>query len=168
MTPTTAEGVDTRKSERRKLRFESIDNVLAEMDRIIAAEKAGTLRITGNWSAGKTFNHLAAWINYPYEGFPPGSTPPAFLRLFIKLMRSNMIHKAMRPGIRIPRAEHGTFGVEDVATEEGARRLRESLERLKRREPAKHHSPALGPMSDDDRVSLNLRHAELHLGFLHP
>ena len=74
----------------------------------------------------------------------------------------------MKPGMRIPRAEHGTFGVEELTTDEGADRLRQAIARLQRRDQPKFHSPGLGPMSDDDRISLNLRHAELHLGFLWP
>ena len=44
--------IDTSKvQDRRKLRFHSIDDLLADVDRIVAAEKAGTLRRTGNWTA---------------------------------------------------------------------------------------------------------------------
>ena len=63
-------------------------------------------------------------------------------------------------------AEDGTVGIEPLSTAEGADRLRRALTRLKRGEPAKFDSPAFGLMSHDDRVQLNLRHAELHFSFL--
>jgi hypothetical protein len=53
-----------------------------------------------------------------------------------------------------------------MAISEAAERLRNAFHRLKRREQAFHDSPAFGPMSHDDRIVLNLRHAELHLGYL--
>jgi hypothetical protein len=45
-------------------------------------------------------------------------------------------------------------------------RLVVALRRLESSESAPFDSPAVGPLSDLDRVQLNLRHAELHLGFL--
>ncbi len=37
--------------------------------------------------------------------------------------------------------------------------------RLKNGEPCTHDSPAFGALSHEDRIRLNLRHAELHLGY---
>lgn len=165
---TIENNINTRKAERRKLRFNSLDELEGDIDRIVAAEKAGTLRITGNWSVGKTFGHIAAWINYAYEGFPPGAHPPKIVRLIVRMMRNRILNNTMRPGMRIPRAEHGTFGVDEMSTDEGAKKLREAIGKLKRREPAKFDSPAFGPATDDERIAVTLRHAELHLGFLHP
>lgn len=156
------------KPARRTLRFNSVDELLREMDRIIAAENAGTLRRTGNWTTGQIFGHLASWINYGYEGFPSGAHPPFFVRWIAKLLKNKIIHNGMRPGMRIPRTKDGTLGTEVFSTEEGALRLRSALLRLKNREPVKFHSPALGPLTDDERIALQLRHAELHLSFLHP
>lgn len=158
----------SRSVERRALRFNSIDELMRELDRIIAAENTGTLRRTGNWTTGQIFGHLAAWINYGYEGFPPGAHPPFFVRWIVKFLKNKIIHGGMRPGMRIPRTKDGTFGTEVLSTDEGASRLRAALMRLKDREPVKFHSPALGPLSDDDRIAVQLRHAELHLSYLHP
>jgi hypothetical protein len=83
-------------------------------------------------------------------------------------MKGAFIHKPMRRGFRIPRTVGGTFGTEPMGTDEGAARLRSALERLRGREPARHDSPAFGPLTDDERIALNLRHAELHLGYLWP
>ena len=40
--------VDTSKAERRKPQFNTIEDLLIDVDRIIEAERAGTLRRTGN------------------------------------------------------------------------------------------------------------------------
>jgi len=160
--------INSARCEHRALRFDSIDDLLTEIDRIVAAERAGALRCTGNWTTGQIFGHLAAWIDYGYEGFPPGAHPPWFIRIVLRMMKKKFLRGPMPRGVRIPRAPDGTFGVEPLSTDEGARRLREALARLQRREPVKFHSPAFGPVTEDERISANLRHAELHLGYLHP
>jgi len=153
-------------ADHRKLRFNNIDELLAEIDRVVSADQAGALRRTGNWSAGQIFGHLATWINYGWEGYP--MKVPWFVRWYLKRIGKRFIHEGMPQGVRIPKVEAGTYGTDVIATQDGAQRLRRALERLKQDEPPKFDSPAFGPMSLDDRVSLNLRHAELHLGYLHP
>jgi hypothetical protein len=105
---------NTSKSEHRAIRFESIDDLLAEIDRIVAADRAGTLRQTGNWTPGTILGHVAAWINYAWEGYPPGSHPPWFIRAVARLMRNRLLTKPMMRGMRIPKTPGniGTFGVE--------------------------------------------------------
>jgi len=159
--------IDTAKAEHRAMRFATIDDLLAEIDRIIAAERAGTLRRSGNWSVGRIFSHLAAWIEYAYDGFPPGARPPWIIRFMLKFMKKKYLRGGMPRGVRIPGPAEGTFGTDDLTTDEGARRLRAALARLKNREPSRFHSPAFGPVSDDERIAMTLRHAETHLGFVH-
>lgn len=160
--------IDTkRQTDRRTLNFPTIDAVLADVDRIVAADRAGTLRCTGNWSAGQAMGHVAAWINYAYDGFPLGP-PPFFIRWILRLMKKKILSSGMQAGVKIPKTDHGTFGTESLSTDEGAARLRAALNRLKNSEVATYDSPAWGPMPKEERVAINLRHAELHLSFLHP
>jgi hypothetical protein len=56
--------------------------------------------------------------------------------------------------------------MDDIEVSEAAERLLNALGRLKAGEEARFDSPAFGPMSHEDRIKLNLRHAELHMGFL--
>ncbi len=161
--------VDTGKvTDRRQLRFESIDDLLADVDRLLEADKRSKLRRTGNWTAGQAFNHLASWIDFAYEGFPPRSKPPWFIRFIIRMKKKKYIHDAMSAGIKIPGVQDGTFATQPMSTQEGADRLRKALARLKNGEPPRFESPAFGPLSEAERLNLNLRHAELHLSFLHP
>lgn len=160
--------IDTGKvTQRRRLRFQSIDELSAEIDGIVEAEAAGRLRVLGNWSVGQVLGHLAAWINYGWDGypFPP---PPWLVRFMLKFLRKKYLRDGLPAGFRIPKVADGTYGVERLSTENGAAELRRALRRLKAGESAKFHSPAFGPISHDERVAMNLRHAELHLGFLIP
>ena len=68
--------------------------------------------------------------------------------------------------MRIPKVAAGTFGVDVMPLAEGAARLRKAVARLQAGEPARYDSPAFGPMNHEERIQLNLRHAELHLSFL--
>ena len=159
--------MDTRKvQDRRRLRFKTIDDLLTDIDRIVAADQAGKLRRTGNWTAGQTMGHLATWMNYAYEGYP--MKVPWFIRPFIRRQQDNYLREGMDAGVRIPGVKAGTYGTDVLSTDEGAARLRQALAHLQRGESAKYDSPAFGKMTDQKRVALNLRHAELHLSFQHP
>ena len=142
-------------TDRRQLRFETIDDLLADIDRIVTAEKAGTLRRTGNWTAGQAFSHIATWANFAYDGFPPQANPPWFIRPFIRMQKSKYLGKGMPAGIHIPRIEGGTLGTELVNIDEGADRLRRVLQARKYRidflpllGPIAHKPPALDHGSD--------------------
>ncbi len=150
---------------RRKLEWTSLAEVLAELDRIEAAETAGKLVAAGTWTPGQILTHLAAWIEYGYEGYPI-KTPPLPFRWLLKWMLPGMLKRGMRPGVRIPGIKEGTTGQENVSTIDGLRRYRAAIQRLNQGEPCQYDSPAFGPMSTADRIRLNLRHAELHLSFL--
>lgn len=158
--------VDTRTpSEYRTLRFDSVDECISEVNQILAASEVGKLQTTGNWTPGEIMTHLANWIQYPYVGFPIGP-PPFFVRWLLRIRRRKMLAGRMPRGVHIPGVKGGTVGMEDIDTIEAGRRLLAALERLKSDEETKFDSPAFGAMSHDDRIALNLRHAEMHLGFL--
>jgi hypothetical protein len=131
----------------------------------MAASTAGNLKTTGNWTPGEIMSHLANWIEYAYVGFPV-KPPPFFIRWILRFRLRKMLRDGMPRGVKIPGVAGGTVGMENIETGEAARRLVAALERLKNDADAKFESPAFGAMSQQDRIALNLRHAELHLGFL--
>jgi Protein of unknown function (DUF1569) len=157
--------VNTSKITRRRLRFETIDDLLAELDRIEQANLAGRLTVQGNWSAGQIVSHIAAWVEYGWVGYPV-KPPPFFIRWILKFMLKKYLRSGMPAGLRIPGTKEGTFGQDNVPVPQAIDRLRSCLQRLKDGEQARFDSPAFGPMSHEDRIKLNLRHAELHLSFL--
>lgn len=157
--------VNTKKvRERRVLRLESIEAVLKDLAAIRDAEERGELRAIGNWTAGQILAHLAAWIEYGYEGYPMGK-PPWVLRWILRRMGRQILEKGMRGGVRIPGVSAGTYGADAIPFADAYPRLVKAFERLGREECG-FDSPGFGPMSHADRIRLNLRHAELHLSFL--
>jgi hypothetical protein len=153
---------------RRTLRFSTIDEALAEVDRCIASERAGTLRHTGTWTTGQIFGHLAGWITYAYDGVPKQFRPPNLLILLLaRMFRGMVLDKPMPAGMKLAGTPVGTFSTEAVSAEEGCTRLRRELIRLRHEDP-KRPNPILGAMSHTDWIKLHLRHCELHLSFLHP
>lgn len=157
---------DTKTVARRQLQFDSIDAVLADVDNLLAAAHTGSLQQLGNWKPGQVFAHLAAWIEYGYNGYPMKT--PWFLRILLKLMLPGLLKNGMKPGVKIPGISGGTTGQDDQPIGEAAERLKQAFMRLKKGEKCSYDSPAFGAMSHEDRIRLNLRHAELHLSFLAP
>ena len=156
--------VDTGKvAGRRELRFESLDEVLAEVERLAAAERAGRLRRLGNWTLGQTLGHLASWAEYSYTGAPLKA--PFFVKWFLRLRKRKFLYGRMGAGVRVPRVEGGTLATEPVPLDEGLERMRRVLGRLKSEAPTAPNV-IFGPLSHDEWVALHCRHAELHLSFL--
>ena len=164
--PTSPIPVDTGKvAGRRMLRFESIDQAMAEVERLAETERAGRLRRLGNWTPGQTLGHLAAWAEYGYTGSP--LKVPFFIRWVLRLRKRKFLYGPMRAGVKIPGVEGGTLATDPVPLDEGLSRFRRAMERLKAEAPTAP-SPVFGLLTHEESIAMNLRHAELHLGFLIP
>jgi hypothetical protein len=160
--------IDTSKvTDRRNLRFNSPDDLWRDVDQIAAADRAGRLRRTGNWTTGQTFGHLAAWTSFPYDGYPPTLRAPWFVILILKGRKNKYLNQGLPAGVHIPKVPGGTAGIEPLALDEGLSRLRGAWDRL-RKSPPSVPNPIFGPLSYQEWINLNLRHGELHLSFLHP
>jgi hypothetical protein len=158
--------IDTGKvAGRRLLRFESIDQMLAEVDRLVQAERAGRLRRLGNWTLGQALGHLGVWAEYSYT--PAPVTAPFLIKWFMRLQKRRFLYGPMRAGIKIPRVPGGTLATELMPLDAALPRFRRAMERLKTESPTAP-SPLFGLLTREEAVALNLRHAELHLGFLAP
>jgi hypothetical protein len=155
--------IDTGKCERRRLRFESIDDVLKEVDRLAELDRAGRLTCLGNWTFGQIIGHLATWSEYAFT--PAPLKTPWFIRVILKMRKNRMINGEMPAGVKIPGVPHGTLGTEPAALDVSLPRYRAALERLRREAPTAP-SPAFGMLTQEESIKLNLRHAELHLGFV--
>jgi hypothetical protein len=150
--------------DRRVLRFANIQEVYAEIDRCIQAERQGTLRQLGNWPLGTMLGHLAFWASAPYDGYPPMKRPPALLRVLVRLFRRRLIFGKFPAGMRLPGTPAGTFGADPMSTEQGSAKLRAAFDRLHSTAPTTDN-PLLGPLTHEEWISFNVRHAELHLSF---
>jgi hypothetical protein len=89
------------------------------------------------------------------------------LRLASKLIVKPMLKRPMPRGVRLRGVTDGTYGTDPLSTDEGLARFRAAFERLASRPPDRPH-PLAGPLTHDQWIQLNLRHAELHLGNLVP
>lgn len=157
--------IDTKKVTRRQLRFRSIAEMEREVDRLVAADRAGRIQLKGNWTLAQMLAHLAAWVDYNYIGFPIPRAP-LMIRLVLKLMRGKMLSGSMPQGIRLPNVKEGTLGADPgVSLDDALAKFHGAIGRLKAGDPPRHPSPAFGAMTLDEVVKLTLRHAELHLGF---
>jgi len=151
--------------ERRILRFESPAAVLAEVDRIAGAERAGQLKRTGNWTAGQAIGHLAAWIDFGFDGYPVVAPPDLAERA--RARKPTALREGLRVGFRIPGVEGGTAATEVLEPGDAVGRYRRAFARLQAGTPGFPH-PFFGPLTNEEWMMLHLRHAELHLSFLHP
>jgi hypothetical protein len=147
---------------RRQLHFKSIDDITSDAGALAQAERNKKLRQLGNWTLGQACGHLAAWIDYGYEG------PPVKLSWLVKILarasRKKYIYKPMNPGGRLPRVPGGTLATEKLSTQEGLDRLQRACARLKSGAPKRKHF-IFGPLKPDEWNNLEMRHAELHLSF---
>ncbi len=156
--------IDTGKvTERRALAYSNSGQLLADVDGLLAAERAGTLRRSGNWSLGKALGHLAWWVDRPFEGYPAFMKPPWMIKVFLRLQKKKYM-KRLPAGAKIPNVKDGTWGVEELTTEEGMSRLRRAWQRLDAGPPGVENI-VFGPLTHEEWKGLNLRHAELHLSF---
>src|SRR5262249_47480725 len=134
MNAQAAASVDTGQvAGRRSLRFNSLDDVLADVDRVVAAERAGRLTRLGNWSLGQTLGHLATWAEYAYT--PSPLQVPWFVKLILKMTKRKYLYGSMRAGAMIPGVPGGTLGTEPMSLDEALPRLQRALERLKQEPP---------------------------------
>lgn len=152
---------------RRTLRFSSIDEAIAEADRLAGAERDGRLTRTGNWPLGQTLGHLATWASFAHEGYPSEVHPPLPIRLIARLMKSHILTKGMMPGMKVGRVPGGTLGLDPLSTDDGLTRFHAAMRRLQNTAPT-IPNPVLGKLTHEQWIQLNLRHAELHFSFLNP
>src|SRR5262245_61721492 len=123
---------------RRTLHFETIDQMMAEVDRLVEAERAGHLKRLGNWTFGQILGHLATWAEYGYTGSP--LNPPFFIKWILRLRKHKFIWQPMAAGVKIPGVKGGTLGTEPMSTDEGLARFRRVMERLKKEPPTHPHN----------------------------
>lgn len=159
--------VNTKTVQKRHLRFNSLSEVIAEADRLAAAEKAGKLKQLGNWSIDQILNHLASWANYPFDGYPPELNPPWFVRFILKFKKNSYLHDKLPAGVRIPGIKEGTVGMDAIGTDAALKKLRAAMKRLDESMPTRPN-PIFGKITHDEWKCINMRHAELHMGFLQP
>ena len=155
---------DAATPQRRQLRFDTIDDALAEAERLVDAERTGRLKSCGNWTLGQAIGHLATWANFAFDGYPDAVRAPLPVRLILRLMCNRILNHGMMTGVKIGRVPGGTLGLDVLAADEAMSRYRAAMQRLRATAPT-IVNPAFGRLTHEQWIQLNLRHAELHLSF---
>lgn len=155
--------VDTKRVVgRRKLRFNSLDEIVAEAERLATSD----CQALGNWSLGQCFTHLARGMDLAID-YDPTIRANLLIRLVAPLFKNSLLNKGMTPGFRLPKRAAAKLIPAPVETQAGLDALRRAVER-QRRETRRVDSPFLGKMTAEEWEKLHLRHAELHLSFYVP
>jgi Protein of unknown function (DUF1569) len=152
--------VDTKRlSNRRSVHYRDLDEFLADADRM-AARGAQTI---GNWTLAQIFDHLARSMTVAVDGTTALFPAPA--RFVLRLLRTRIISRPLKPGFRCPRALAEILKpADDLETGEGLQKLHAAARRFEAARQLATH-PAFGRLTRDEWTRLTLRHAELHMSF---
>ena len=149
-------------AEHRKLRFKSMDEAMAEAERLAALET----RTTGHFSLGQIFEHLARTfeITLGQREVPPAPLP---MKILSRIVRPMVLRKATT-GFKLPaKTQDALWPSDPVSTEEGLAHLREAYGKFKSTSELPKHV-FFGKMTRQQHDALQCRHFEGHLGFVHP
>jgi Protein of unknown function (DUF1569) len=149
---------------RRQLHFDSLDDILADVEGLA---KSKDMRTLGNWSAGQVLKHLAILMNKSIDGFV--TRPPLVVRVIVRwFFKRRFLTKPMSAGFKLPAEAMAELGAPPTTNlDEGFQSIRHAIKRLKT-EPTRAPSAVLGPLTADEWEQLHCRHCELHLSFLVP
>jgi hypothetical protein len=161
--------VDTRFVKgRRAVSLETIDELEAEVDRIMAAATEGKLKTLGNWSAGQILWHIGRLIEFSIDGFP--FCYRRGLQWLTPILRwiswRCLISLAFRPGFRNPSEAAALEPDPAIALDAAAGYLRQQIGRIRSGERMTKMCSLDGAYSHEQWIYIQLRHAELHLSYL--
>lgn len=151
-------------AERRQLTFSSLDDVVADAERLASGE----VRTTGNHSFGQILEHLARTHDVA-TGRLEAPKPPLFMKLMMPLMKPMIVKdKPAKPGFKLPSNFEQVFWPDQEFDVPAAlAHLKESVDHYQSHGPLPKH-PTFGKLSRQQQDRLYCRHAELHLSFVHP
>lgn len=155
--------VNTKKvSGRRKLRYDSYQDLLNDAERLAVSE----LRTLGNWSLGQVLGHLARAMEMSIDG--SDLKAPWLVRLVVRLFfRRRFLKGPIPAGLPLRNVAHDLLVPPPTSSQAGLAELRRAVERLQHETDRAPH-PLLGELSLDEWDSLHLRHAEMHMSFMAP
>jgi hypothetical protein len=153
--------VDTTKvTNRRKVDFSSLQDVLADAERA-AAENYKPL---GNWSQGQIYAHLAKTFDGSIDGLK--FKLPWYFRMMARVMKSRILKGPMPPGFKLDDAARDLLPG-PTQTPDGLAALRAAIAR-QQSETKRAPSPVLGNLTVEEWNKIHLAHSALHMSFLVP
>src|SRR5262245_28546103 len=152
--------------ERRKLKFDSLDEVAVDAERLLANgyEKAG------NWDLSQVAGHLANWLSYPVEGFPKAPLP---VRMMLGAVRVTLGRKMFESYLAKGMPAGKPTMTESVPPPGGdataaVAKLKEKARQFQAHTGDYLPSPLFGKMTREEALKLQLVHCAHHLSFLVP
>jgi Protein of unknown function (DUF1569) len=146
---------------RRELKFDNLDQVMPEVDRLVRGYTT-----VGKWTLGQICNHLAAGIRmsvHGYEGKPPAWLVRKMLgpMIFKQILRSGKFPEGSRsPDVFVPKP-----GLDDRTEAEG---LRATLAEFAAHQGPLPESAVFGPVTREQWTQLHKIHCAHHLTFVLP
>lgn len=155
--------IDTRRVQgRRNLHYDSLDDLLADAEMLVEGE----IQQLGNWSPGRTLQHLARSLHTAIDGSP--FMIPWPIKLILRTMKKRFLTKTLDPGFRLRnKAAERLTPDAAVGITTGLSQLKEAIMRLKSTEFRAAHA-FLGNLTREEMDAFHLRHAEMHMSFLLP
>lgn len=151
------------KPDRRELDFASLDEAVADAERLAAGE----VRTTGKHTFGQILEHLARTHDM-VTGKIVAPKLPWYMRMLMPFMRSSILSKPATPGFNLPREAEKFFWPEgEVDVQQALVHLRESVEHYNANGPLPIH-PVFGRATTEQIDKLNCSHCAMHLSFVHP
>lgn len=150
-------------SDRRELHFSSLQDILADAERLGAAQ---SIRNTGNWTPAQVMQHVGRLMLASIDGFQ--AKGPLLFRIIGPMMKGKFLSNPFKAGFKVPDNFSQLKPDENPSWDEGFQVIKTGVERAQSGERMSQSSPFLGSMSHEDWVAMHCRHAELHFSFLHP
>lgn len=152
--------MSTKSINRRTLSYASLQEVVAEAQRLTAADAP----TTGNWSKGQIFEHLARTMDSSLDGF--AFKMPWFVRMVgIYYFKPRIFKHGMTPGFKLKGASKLALAPDPLADQTALEHLTKSVQRLES-ENQRAFSPVFGQMTCEEWNKMHLRHSELHMSFI--
>lgn len=142
---------------RRTLSFASLDEVMPEVNRLLAGHVT-----VGAWSLGQVLDHLAFAFDRVAKG-PAASEPPTPEQQ--ELHHRFFAHDRFPDGVELPSAFGPPPDADPIAAAESLRTAMAAF--AARTAPFPAH-PRLGPLTGEEWVKLHRMHCAHHLGFAVP
>jgi hypothetical protein len=146
--------------ERRTLEFARLEEVMPEVDRLLAGHST-----LGNWSLGQVCNHLAGGIQKSVDGY--GVQAPWLVRETMgRIIKKRILgERRMKTGIKLPEEFLPKPGLDARAEAEA---LRASITYYLAHPGPRALHPFFGRMTGDEWDRLHRIHCAHHLSFVVP
>ena len=145
----------------RQLRFETLDDILAEARKIAANPNAPS---NGAWTPAQNVWHVGRFLKAGVEGYP--AKVPLFLKLIGPLLKKQFTTKGFNPGIKLPAQAANHMVAPADTTMDQAMDMFESAVAGAKAKGFLPKNPMMGKMTQQQWIDLHCRHAEMHFGMI--